>query len=579
LSSRSLRRALVVVLALGSGLSFTNACSRNGRPAEASLILTNATVRTLDPARSLAEAVAATGDRIVYVGDARGAELYRGPATAVIDLRGRLVLPAFQDSHVHLVTGGVELGQCDLNGANSREDVFRRVRDYAAAHPDETWVTGGGWDLPLFPQANPRKEELDRVVPDRPVCLSSADGHSSWVNSRALALAGITKDTPDPAGGRIERDPQTGEPSGTLREAAADLVEKHIPEPTPEVLQEGLRRGVALAHRYGITSIIEASADERLLEAYAALDRRGELGLRVLASLRVDPDRGPAQIRRLEELRARYRQGHLRADSAKIFADGVLESGTAALLEPYLNRSGDRGRPNLEPEAFNALAIALDRADFQIHIHAIGDRGVRLSLDALEAARRANGDRNLRHHIAHLEFIDPADIPRFRTLDVVANFQALWAYPDAYVTELVQPALGPARSRWLRPIGSVALTGAVVAGGSDWSVSSLNPLDAIQVAVTRRGPGEPPGEPWIPEELVDLVTIVAAYTTNGAYLAHEERSRGSITVGKVADFVVLDRDLFTIPAADIHRAKVLWTFFEGRAVYRGPASGGVRSSP
>ncbi len=577
--SLSFRRALIAPLALGTALSFSAACAGKARPAEASLILTNAVVRTLDPVLPLAEAVAAAGDRIIYVGDARGIEVHRGPKTTVIDLGGRLVMPAFQDSHVHLVTGGVELGQCDLNGANSREEVFNRIRDYAAAHPEESWVVGGGWDLPLFPQANPGKEDLDRLVPDRPACLSSADGHSSWVNSRALALAGVTKDTPDPAGGRIERDPRTGQPSGTLRESAAGLVERHIPRPTAEALQDGLRRGVSLAHRFGITSIIEASADERLLEAYAALDRRGELGLRVLASLRVEPDRGPDEVPRLSGLREKYRVGHLRADSAKIFADGVLESGTAALLEPYLNRPGDRGRPNLEPDAFNALAIALDAAGFQIHIHAIGDRGVRLSLDALEAARRANGDRNLRHHIAHLELIDPADIPRFRTLDVVANFQALWAYPDAYVTELVQPALGPARSRWLRPIGSVAGTGAVIAGGSDWSVSSLNPLDAIQVAVTRRGPEEPPGPPWIPEEVVDLATIVAAYTLNGAYLAHEERHRGSITEGKAADVIVLDRNIFTIPAADIHRARVLWTFFEGKAVYRAPASETDRPSP
>ena len=579
MKSRSSRRVFVVVAFVVMGLSSTAACVKKEAPAEASLILTNATVRTLDPARPLVEAVAATGDRIVYVGDARGAERYQGPATEVIDLRGRLVLPAFQDSHVHLVMGGVELGQCDLNGSTSQEEIFRRIRNYAADHPEEPWIIGGGWDLPLFPQANPRKEDLDRLLPDRPACLSSADWHSSWVNSRALALAGITKDTPDPEGGRIERDPRTGEPSGTLREAAAGLVERQISEPTAEVLQEGLRRGVKLAHACGITSIIEASADERLLRTYAELDRRGELGLRVLASLRVDTDRGPGQVPGLIELREKYRAGHLRADAAKIFADGVLESGTAALLEPYLNRPGDKGRPNVEPEAFNALAIALDRAGFQIHIHAIGDRGIRLSLDALEAARRANGDRDLRHHIAHLELIDPADIPRFRRLGVVANFQALWAYPDAYVTELVAPSLGPERSRWLRPIGSVARTGATIAGGSDWSVSSLNPLDAIEVAVTRRAPEDPPGEPWIPEETVDLATIVAAYTTNGATLAHEESWRGSISVGKVADFVVLDRDIFAIPAADIHQAKVLWTFFEGRAVYRAEESWEDRPSP
>jgi predicted amidohydrolase YtcJ len=482
-----------------------------------------------------------------------------------------MLAPGFQDSHVHLVTGGIELGQCNLNGLANKEEVFAAIKDYAARNPEKSWVVGGGWDLPVFPEANPTKEDLDKLVPDRPACLSAADGHSSWVNSRAIKIAGITKNTPDPAGGRIERDPKTGEPSGTLRETAAGLVEKHVPELAAEDYIKGLRAGLQMARRFGITSIIEASAGEKILDAYAALDRSGEMTLRVLASLHVDTDKGPSEAGRLAKLREIYRGPHLKSTTAKIFVDGVIESHTAALLEPYLDRPGDRGLPLIEPEPYNKLAVALDAAGFQIHVHAIGDRAIRMTLDAFEAARRANGAKDLRHHICHLELIDPADIPRFKALGVVANFQSLWAWPDPYITKLTIPILGPERSRWLYPIGSVLKTGAVIAGGSDWSVSSANPLDAIQVAVTRRGPNEPSGPAWIPEELVDLRTMMAAYTTNGAYLSHEENARGSIGPGKIADLIVLDKNLFKILAAEIHSVRVLLTLFEGRVVYREPS--------
>jgi predicted amidohydrolase YtcJ len=356
-----------------------------------------------------------------------------------------------------------------------------------------------------------------------------------------------------------------------LRESASGLVEKHIPELGPEDYRKGLEAGLAMAGRFGITSIIEASARERIMEAYAALDRSGELSLRVLASLYVDTAKGTAEVERLARMREAYKGLHLKATTAKIFADGVMESHTAALLEPYLDRPGDRGTPLLEPEAFNALAVALDAAGFQIHVHAIGDRAIRMALDAIEAAGRANGPRDLRHHVCHLELIDPADIPRFKTLGVTANFQALWAYPDSYITDLTEPILGPARSRWLYPIGSVARTGAVIVGGSDWSVSSANPLDAIQVALTRRALDAGPGPAWIPDEVVDLPTMLAAYTLNGAYLSHEEAERGSLVPGKLADIIVLDRNLFKIPATDIHNAKVLLTLFEGREVFRDPS--------
>jgi predicted amidohydrolase YtcJ len=549
----------------------SSACGRKepGRPA--SLILMNGAVYTVDKNHPWVEAVAMAADKIIYAGPNQGIAPFRGAATKTLDLGGRMVLPGFQDSHIHLVEGGTESSECNLAGLQTPDAVFAAIKDYAARTSGKTWITGGRWELPVFPQANPTREDLDKLVPDRPACLTAADGHSAWVNSRALKVAGITAKTPDPAGGRIERDPKTGEPTGTLRESAAGLVAKYIPEPDAAAIIKGLRTGLEMARRFGITSIIEANAREKTLEAYAALDRSGEMKLRVLASLYVDTDKGLPEVVRLEKLRDTYRSAHLKSTTAKIFADGVIESHTAALLEPYLDRPGDSGLPLLEPEAFDKLAIALDAAGFQIHVHAIGDRAIRMTLDALEAAEKANGPRDLRHHIAHLELIDPADIPRFKELGVVANFQSLWAYADPYITQLTLPILGPARSRWLYPIGSVARTGAVIAGGSDWPVSSANPLDAIQVAVTRRGPEEPPGPAWIPEELVDLPTMIAAYTTNGAFLSHEESVRGSIVLGKIADLIVLDRNLFKIPASEIHKARVLLTVFEGREIYRDSA--------
>ncbi len=559
--------ALVFVCAAGLAAS----CG-GGRPAErADLLLTNGAVYTLDAARPRASALAVAKGKILYVGDERGALRLRGDATVVADLGGKMVLPAFQDSHIHLVTGGVELGLCDLNGLRTKEEVFEKIKAYAAANPGLAWVTGGGWDLPVFPQADPRKEDLDALVPDRPAVLDSADGHSAWANSSALALAGVTRDTADPAGGRIEHDPRSGEPTGTLRESAAGLVEKLVPEIGLDDYIRGLRAGLGLANRFGIASIIEASAEGKILDAYAALDRSGELSVRVLASLHVDTDKGTADVERLVQLRRAYHGARLKSTAAKIFADGVMEPHTAALLEPYLDRPGDRGTPLLEPAAFDALATALDAAGFQIHVHAIGDRAVRMSLDAFEAAGRANGFRDMRHHIAHLELIDPADIPRFKRLGVAANFQALWAYADSYITDLTLPILGPGRSRWLYPIGSVARSGAVIAGGSDWSVSSMNPLEAIQVALTRRGPDDPPGEAWIPEEKVDLETMIQAYTANGAWLSHDEKTRGRLEAGMAADVIVLSRNLFETPPSEIGRVRVLMTLLDGREVYRDPA--------
>lgn len=523
---------------------------------------------TVDGARSWAQAVAVAGGRIVFVGPDSAAGAWIGPRTTRVDLAGKMLLPAFHDSHVHPVSSGVDALDCDLRGLGTVDEVLAAVARFAAAHPDAAWVRGGGWELPLFPDGNPSKALLDRIVPDRPVLLEASDGHSAWANSKALRISGVDAATPDPPHGRIERDPASGQPSGTLRESAVRLVARHLPARTPREREEGLRVALRIANGFGLTSLEEASASEEGLAAYAAADAAGSLTARVRASIHLDPDRGTAEVERAKALRAKYRGRRLRSEAVKIFADGVIETRTAAVLEPYIGFGDDRGKTNLTPDAFRALATALDREGFQIHVHAIGDRAVRDTLDALEAARASNGARDSRHHIAHLELIDPADIPRFRRLGVVANFQPFWANGDQYLTQMTEPELGPARSRWLYPIASVAAAGGVTAFGSDWNVSSMNPLDGIEVAVTHREPEKGPGPAWLPEERISLPEAIAGYTIRGAYLDFTEKETGSIEVGKAADLVVLDRNLFEIPPSRIHEAKVLWTLLEGKEVYR-----------
>jgi len=554
-------------------LSFWISCSirQADCPTPSDLVLRNGAIYTMNAARSWAEAMAIDNGRIVYVGSDSTIKEWIGGRTKVIDLQGKMVLPSFHDSHVHPVSGGIELGECNLNGLSSPEQILEAIRRYAQQNPDAAWICGGGWDLPIFPNGNPHKSLLDAIVSNRPVYLSAADGHSVWVNSKALEIAGITKETPDTPRGRLERDPKTGEPTGTLREDAASLVSKHLPEYNQKDYVAGLKRGLEMANRFGITSLQEANADSNRLEAYLELDRKDELTARVVTAMYANPAEGLAQIPRLIDFRKKYQGKRWRANAVKIFADGVIEARTAAMLEPYLDKPGDLGKANWEAEELKKVVTALDSTGFQVHIHAIGDRGIRMALDAYEAARRKNGSRDSRHHIAHLELIDPDDIPRFRQLGVIANFQPLWAYADSYITELTEPALGPERSRWLYPIASVMKTGAVVACGSDWSVSSMNPLDAMQVAVTRRGLEDSTGAVWRPEELVDLPSMIAGYTINGAYVNFEEQETGSIEAGKAADLIVLDRNIFEISDHTFHRTKVLLTLLEGKEIYRDSA--------
>ena len=564
-------RGLPAVGVVAVVLSALSACQIERRPpsVSADLVLRHAAVWTADPARPWADAVGIRDGHLIYVGEDAGVERYIGPATRVLDLAGRMVLPGFQDSHAHPLSAGLELGECNLHELESPEEIEGVIRAYAASHPNLGWIRGNGWQLPVFPGANPRKEVLDRAVPDRPAFFWAVDGHSAWVNTRALAIAGVTRETPDPPNGRIERDRRTGDPTGTLRESAIALVAGKLPEYSLAERIGAVRRALAAANRAGITSITDADAGPEYLEAYASLDRRNELTARVTAALHTDP-RVPVEVMaaRLRELRDQYRGGsRLSVNTVKLFADGVIEARTAALLEPYLNSGGDAGELVYQPADLAARVETFDRDGFQIQIHAIGDRAIRVSLDALAQARQVNGARDARPVIAHLELIDSADIARFRQLRVVASFQPLWAQAGKYIRKLTEPAIGPARSRWLYPIGSVMQSGAVVAGGSDWSVSSLNPLDAIQVGITREGLDAEANQPWIPEERVDLPRMLAAYTIQAAFATHAERETGSLEPGKLADLVVLERNLFDIPLKELHLTRVLVTLLEGHAVW------------
>ena len=562
-NARAFMPAALLAFAV-AGCGADSASSAN--VAQADLLLVNAAVYTQDAADRRATAIAIAGGRIVAVGtDAEITAAYAGP---VRDLAGMMVLPGFHDAHAHPIGGGLQLNRCDLSSANAVEAIIERVRACAEALPPDAWLVGGGWNLSLFPEANADKALLDAVTADRPIYLRGADGHSAWVNSAALAAAGISADTPDPPLGIIERDAR-GEPSGTLRESAQNLVEAVLPATSAAERLAGARSGIRVANALGVTSIIDAAVDAEGLATWRALARDGELTARIVAS--VSTDGGLEAALALADPAARGTDALVRADAAKIFLDGVLEGETAALLEPYLDRHGASGQLLQPWEQLRDLVIGLDAAGVQVHMHAIGDRAAREGLDAIAAAREANGARDNRHHISHLQLVHPDDYPRFGALDVGANFQALWAFPDKYIVDVNLPVVGQARVERMYPIASIAAAGGSVVFGSDWPVSSMNPLLAIETAVTRANPqpgADAPGPSVLnPAERITLAAAIAGYTRAGARLMHQDAHTGTIEPGKRADLVVLARDLFTVAPDAISEVPVVMTLFDGRVVY------------
>ena len=559
--------ALAAVIALCVG-----ACGKTETPEKstgADIVFTNGRIYTVDASRSWAEAVAITEGRIAFVGSNSGADELIGSNTNVVDLNGRMMLPAFQDSHIHPIGGGIEASACDLNGLNDLASYRSVIGEYAAANPDVEWITGGGWAMSVFgPGGAPSRTIIDELVPDRPVFLTSQDGHTGWANSRALEIAGINKDTPDPVDGRIDRDPVSGEAIGSLQEGAMSLMRQYVPGDTPTTRRQGLIYAQNMLHSYGITSIQDASVRRDSLETYAALEKSGQLKLRVVASLWWERDKGSEQIERLLALREEFSEGALlRPTTVKIMMDGVMENYTAAMLEPYLIPGSSRGIPMVPPETLNQVVPLLDAAGFQVHFHSIGDAAIRYALDAIEEASLENGQLGNRHHISHIQMWDPADIPRFADLEVVANFQPVWAYADDYVTELTIPFIGEERARWMYPIKSVLDTGATIAFGSDWSVSTANPFPQMETAITRKDADDDTDTSFIPEERIDLETAIVAFTINAAFVNKQENETGSVEVGKLADLIVLDKNLFETEQDDISETKVLLTLFGGEPVY------------
>jgi predicted amidohydrolase YtcJ len=547
----------------------------------ADLVLTGGAVYLVDGARSWAQAVAVRDGRIAAVGPDAEVRTQVGPHTEVIDLHGRMVLPGFQDAHVHASGGGLERIRCDLSGAHSLDGYLALVREYVGRSPQATWVTGGGWSMDVFPAGVPSKEDLDRAVPDRPVFLSNRDHHGAWVNSRALELAGIDAGTPDPADGRIERD-ASGAPAGTLHEGAMNLVQRLVPAPALEEQIDGILAGQRYLHSLGITAWQEAivgdyAAVPSCFDAFLEVERRGQLTGRVTGALWWQRGQGTGQLDGLAARRSQAGWGRFRATSVKIMQDGICENFTAAMLAPYLDSKGKpkggRGISFFESDELNAAVTAIDAQGFQVHFHAIGDRAVREALDAVAVARAANGPGDGRHHIAHLQLIHPDDLPRFRDLAVVANCQPLWACNEPQMTELTVPFLGPERAGWQYPFASLWRSGAQLCFGSDWPVSSPDPLWLMHTAVNRTVPpgfehgGPRAGEPFLPAERVGLPTAIAAVTIGSAYVNHDDHEAGSVEAGKRADLVVLDRNLFAEPASQIAEARVDLTLVDGSVVH------------
>ena len=541
------------------------------RSQPADLVLTGGSVLTMDGARPTATAVAIGAGRILAVGDDRAALEHAGPRTRRVELAGETVLPGFTDAHVHPVLAGIEMRLCSLHDLpESKEAYVAAIRAYADAHPGAAWIVGSGWGMAAFPGGTPTREDLDAAVPDRPAMFDNRDGHGAWVNSRALALAGIDRATLDPADGRIERT-AGGAPQGTLHEGAIYLVSRLVPQPTEAEVVDGLGLAQAYLHRLGITAWQDAIVKVPNLAAYRRFAESGRLTARVVAAQWWDRDAGEDQIERFVEERARSTVGRLRATSVKLMLDGVIENFTASVLEPYLDgngsATGNRGLDFIDPGALASIVSRLDREGFQVHMHALGDRAVRQGLDAIEAARRANGMTDTRPHLAHLQIVDPADWPRFRALEAGANIQPLWARNEAQMQELTIPFLAPGRVALQYPFRSLQRAGARLVGGSDWMVSTPNVLQQVEVAVRRIDPDHREREPFLPDETLDVGTALHAYTMGGAWANHLDDVTGSIEAGKLADLVVLDRDIARERPDRLGDTTVIATFVEGEPVF------------
>jgi predicted amidohydrolase YtcJ len=538
----------------------------------ADLVLTGGRVWTAEPGQPWAEAVAIRAGRIVGVGSPSEVAALRGPKTEVLDLRGRLVVPGFNDAHIHLVEGALSLDAVDLIEEQTLAAVQARIKAFAAGDRKSAWVQGRGWLYGSFPGGLPTREQLDAVVGDRPAYMECYDGHSGWANSMALSRAGITKDTKDPEGGVIVRDPRSGEPTGALKESARELVKAVIPSPDEEARYRLLLRGLALLNSQGITSVQDARSDSAPLSADLPLldraRREGKLTVRVRAANLMKPGDWSSSIPEARRLADRFDDALLRVGSVKAYVDGVIEAHTAALLEPYAEAAFGLGLPNWEPDALKAAVVAADGVGLQVYLHAIGDRGVRMALDAHEAARLLRGPRDRRGRIEHIETIAASDYPRFKELGVIASMQPLHANPDQNNFEVWQRNIGPERAVRGFSWGNLERAGARLVFGSDWPVVTSDVFRGLYCAVARKTREGNPPDGWLKDQAVSLESALRHYTIDGAYASFEEQEKGRVAAGKRADLAVLSANLFEGAPEAILKTKVLLTVMDGRIVHR-----------
>jgi len=523
----------------------------------------------MDAARPRAQALAVRDGRILAVGEDADIRAMANGRTRMIDAGGRLVMPGFQDTHIHLQDSGTDLSMSvDLSGATTIEELQGLLRRFATDRPNEPWVRGTGWYSGIFGAHNLTREVLDAAVPDRPLYIFASDGHNAALNSKGCEAVGLTASTPDPDNGTFVRDAK-GVPTGLLYEHAIFPVVERMPQPDDDTYRAGVRYAQKHANEHGITGILDALVQERHMRVYSSLDKAGELSVRVRATALVEPhDTVEGALARTEQMRRDYRSELCAVHSAKFFLDGVLENRTGLMIEDYADAEGGNAKLMFDKDLLHRLFKAFDAARFQIHVHVIGDGAARVALDALEDARAVNGAWPSLHQLAHVQMIDPADIPRFRDLGVVANIQPLWARHEAS-TDLGLAMVGPKRGRWMYPWRTIIDSGAHYAVSSDWAVSTLNPFAIMQVAVTRQSEKRGRNTPvFFPEERLDVETVVRGYTVNAAAAAWRAGETGSLVAGKQADLIVVDRDVFAIDPYEIGGTEVLLTMLAGREVHR-----------
>lgn len=558
------------VIALASLVPGGNAYAKGA--ADADMILTNARIYTVEAKQPWAEAVAIKDGKIVAVGSAAAVDKHRGAATQVVDLGGKLVLPAFGDAHVHPLFGALSRSRCPLQDGKTIADYQALIAKCVEAAPGDGAVYGIGWSDALFPPNGiPTKDLLDKVSTTRPLIFESAGGHTYWLNSKALEVAKITRDTKDPANGTIDRD-AAGEPVGSLQESAMDLVKHLIPAPSPAEIQNSILYVADHFNSLGIVSWNDAGVEysddggSPMVDAYKAVLDAGKLTSHVTVSLKWKNEQGMEQLPGLMRAAERANALGISAHTVKFYVDGVIPQKTAYMLAPYENSGEERGTPQISPEVLKQAVTAVDAKGMHAFLHAIGDGGVHISLDAVEAARAANGPKKTSHMITHLNVVDPADQPRFGKLSTFAQFQPTWASWYDYM-DLTVAAIGPKRSQYIYPAGSIVRAGGKLAYGADWPVGGANPLEGIEVAMTRRTAGDPNAKPLLPNEGVSIEEAIASHTINVAYVNGFDRITGSVAKGKSADLVVLDKDIFKLPVYEISKSKVLVTVYEGKPVF------------